>query len=204
MYDSDGPTRDKPHVPAPDRLAAAFALAHGAHRTQTRKGSTVPYITHLMAVAALTGEYGGSEDQMIGALLHDAVEDGGGAPMRERIETDFGPAVAAIVDACTDTDETPKPPWRPRKEMFIASIAAMPGSARLVVAADKLHNTRSLIEEYGRFGDALWERFRGGREGTLWYYRMVAHALSVNWQNPILDVLNNEVRRLHTLAGESF
>src|SRR5262249_45064046 len=139
--------------------------------------SGIPYISHLMAVAALALEYGGREDEAIAALLHDAVEDQGGAETREEILRVFGPRITAIVDGCTDTAEWPKPPGRDRKQAYIKHLRAAPRSVRLVSACDKLHNARSLAKDYRECGEALWDRFSGGREGTLWYYRAIVKAL---------------------------
>lgn len=105
-----------------DRFDNAFHCAHRLHRTQTRKGTTIPYVSHLMAVAALVVEHGGSEDQAIGALLHDAAEDQGGAKTLEDIRGRFGDAVAEIVYDCTDAWTEPKPDWRPRKEAYLGKL----------------------------------------------------------------------------------
>jgi GTP pyrophosphokinase len=158
------------------RFEYALAYATRLHADQRRKGSGIPYIAHLLAVCAIVLEYGGGEDEAIAALLHDAVEDQGGPRTREEIRRRFGEAVVAIVDACSDTDEVPKPPWRGRKEAYIARIAAEPAPARLVSAADKLHNARSILKDYREIGDAVWDRFHGGREGTLWYYTTLVDA----------------------------
>jgi len=185
-------------MPLTDRFLLAFELAF---HLQTRKGSPAPYITHLMAVAALTGEFGGTEEQMIAAMLHDAVEDQGGAATRERIREAFGDHIVELVDACSDTDESPKPPWQARKEAFLEKTRHLPGEARLIVAADKLHNIRALLMDYEQHGEALWERFKGKREGTLWYHEAVVAALSEGWEHPILDVLGAEYGRLAAAAG---
>ena len=128
-------------------------------------------------MCALTLEYGGDEDEAIAALLHDAMEDQGGEAARAEILARFGPRVTEIVDGCTDTDQEPKPAWRPRKEHYIGHMEAASPSVRLVSACDKLHNARSLVRDYRIFGEALWSRFTGGREGTLWYYRAMVNAL---------------------------
>jgi (p)ppGpp synthase/HD superfamily hydrolase len=126
------------------RLGPAFevALVYASmlHRTQTRKSSAVPYVSHLLGVASLVIEEGSTETQAIAALLHDAVEDQGGRPRLDEIRERFGEGVAAIVDACTDAYEEPKPPWRPRKEAYIARLASEPPDALLVSVADKVHN----------------------------------------------------------------
>lgn len=173
-----------------DRIIDATSLAFALHGEQERKCGGTPYVTHLFAVAALTGEYGGDEDQFIAALLHDAVEDQGGRAVLDRIRGQFGGPVADLVWACTDAWEDPKPPWRARKESHIARIPDAPLSARLIVAADKLHNLRSMIQTYNPEDDGgYWRNFRGGREGTLWYYDAMAAALREGWENAILHTL---------------
>jgi (p)ppGpp synthase/HD superfamily hydrolase len=153
------------------RFLKAFLFASEKHAGQTRKASSIPYIAHLMGVAALVLEFGGDEDMAIAALLHDVVEDCGGLPMLEKVRRLFGNRVTTIVDGCTDAYITPKPPWRQRKEDYLRHLKAADAETRLVSAADKLNNVRSIISDYREVGDSIWERFNGGREGTLWYYR---------------------------------
>jgi GTP pyrophosphokinase len=155
-----------------ERFEDALVFATRLHASQRRKGTAIPYVAHLLAVTALVLEHGGTEDEAIAALLHDAVEDQGGAAIRAQIRSRFGEAVAIIVDGCTDADVTPKPPWRARKETYLAHLAAgVPSSVLLVSVADKLHNARAILSDYRTLGATLWERFNGGRSGTLWYYR---------------------------------
>lgn len=182
------------------RVEEAFLLASQLHRGQTRKGTDVPYLFHLMAVAALVAEHGGDEAQIVAALLHDAVEDAGGLTTRELIRQRFGEDVAAIVDGCTDSDTVPKPPWRARKERFLARLAESPPRVRLVVAADKLHNAEATLRDLRSVGEEVWTRFRGGRDGTLWYYAEVVRALSLGWSHPILRDLREVVEELHAEA----
>jgi (p)ppGpp synthase/HD superfamily hydrolase len=153
------------------RFLRAFAFAAEKHRGQTRKASTIPYIAHLMGVASLVLEFGGDEDSAIAALLHDVVEDCGGVPILKEVRRRFGARVAKIVDGCTDAYTVPKPPWRERKETYIRHLKTADAGTRLVSAADKLNNVRSIIADYREVGEVVWERFNGGREGTLWYYR---------------------------------
>lgn len=167
------------------RLAAALALAAEAHRGQVRKGTAIPYIAHPMAVAALVLEFGGSEEQVIAALLHDAIEDGGTA-FAARIGGAFGPAVLAMVEACSDgtaegkavatTVEARRADWRLRKDRYLAHLQATPAGspALLVSACDKLHNAHAVMEDLQHLGAGVFERFTGGRDGTLWYYTRVA------------------------------
>ena len=158
------------------RFDRALAFAADLHRAQQRKDTTIPYVSHLLAVASLVLEHGGSETEAIAALLHDAVEDQGGLPTLSRIADEFGEEVAAIVAGCTDADVVPKPPWRARKEVYIAHLAHASESICLVSAADKLHNLRSIVSDYQMLGEELWGRFNGKREGTLWYYQQLVDA----------------------------
>jgi (p)ppGpp synthase/HD superfamily hydrolase len=153
------------------RFGRAFLFAAQKHAGQTRKASTIPYLAHLMGVASLALEFGGNEDMAIAALLHDVVEDCGGAPMLREVHRRFGKRVAKIVDGCTDSDTDPKPPWRERKETYIRHLRNADAETRLVSAADKLNNIRSILSDYREVGEAIWTRFNGGRDGTLWYYR---------------------------------
>jgi (p)ppGpp synthase/HD superfamily hydrolase len=153
------------------RFLRAFNFAAEKHAGQTRKASSTPYVAHLMGVASLVLEFGGDEDLAIAALLHDVVEDCGGAPMLKEVRRKFGSRVAKIVDGCTDSDADPKPPWRERKETYIRHLKSADAETRLVSAADKLNNVRSILSDYREVGESIWSRFNGGREGTLWYYR---------------------------------
>jgi (p)ppGpp synthase/HD superfamily hydrolase len=184
-----------------ERFEAALVLAVQLHAGQVRKGSPVPYVSHLLAVTSLVLEHGGGEDEAIAALLHDAVEDQGGGATRARIAGRFGERVATIVDGCSDTDVMPKPPWRERKEAHLAHLRHASPSVRLVVAADKLHNTRALIADYRQRGEATWARFRGGRDGSLWYPRAVTEALRAGGASPLIDELDRAVAELERLAG---
>lgn len=183
------------------RFDEALALASELHRHQLRKGTSVPYITHLLAVAALVGEAGGTEDEVIAALLHDAVEDQGGATTRALIQDRFGATVAAIVDGCTDTDQIPKPPWRARKEAHLAHLPTAPPSVRLVMLADKLHNARSVLAELRQSGERVWAKFNGGRDGTLWYLRAVVCGCWTDPPLPLVEELDRVVAELERLAS---
>jgi hypothetical protein len=160
------------------RYMDALTLAAQLHANQYRKGTNIPYLAHLLAVSSSVWEAGGDEDQAIAGLLHDAVEDQGGAPTLETIRRRFGDRVAMIVDVCTDADRVPKPPWRARKEEHISRIATAPLEALVVVAADKLHNARSILADVRAGGAGIWDRFKGGHEGTLWYYKAMLGMLA--------------------------
>ncbi|HBE19676.1 MAG TPA: phosphohydrolase [Cyanobacteria bacterium UBA11149] len=187
-----------------EKFTEALTFATQLHANQIRKGSGVPYVAHLLAVASIALEYGANEAEAIAALLHDAIEDCGGAATRAEICRRFGNTVTDIVDGCTDTDTVPKPPWRQRKEAYIAHISTASASVRLVSAADKLHNAQSILRDYRLLREDLWQRFRGGKEGTLWYYRALVEAFRTHESSPIVDELERVVTELENLvAGTS-
>jgi (p)ppGpp synthase/HD superfamily hydrolase len=182
------------------RFLRAFAFAAEKHKHQTRKASTIPYIAHLMGVASLVLEAGGDEDLAIAALLHDVVEDCGGAPMLQEIRHKFGERVAKVVDGCTDADTYPKPPWRERKENYVRHLKKADADTRLVSAADKLNNVRSILSDYRAIGESVWSRFNGGREGTLWYYRTLRDVFLRHKPNRITRELELAVSELEGLV----
>jgi (p)ppGpp synthase/HD superfamily hydrolase len=182
------------------RFNEAFLFAAEKHATQTRKKTDVPYISHLMSVAALVLEAGGGEDEAVAALLHDVVEDCGGHPVLEEIRERFGPRVAKIVEGCTDAYTIPKPPWKARKLEYLDILRRSGDEVRLVSAADKLHNVRTILADYRREGDSVWDRFSGRRDGTLWYYRAVLDVLREGKPNRLVDELCRVVTELETLA----
>jgi GTP pyrophosphokinase len=182
------------------RFLRAFLCAAEKHAGQTRKASTTPYIAHLMGVASLVLEFGGDEDLAIAALLHDVVEDCGGAPMLTQVRRRFGNRVAKIVDGCTDSDTEPKPPWRERKEAYIRHLKSADAETRLVSAADKLNNVRSILSDHREVGESIWARFQGGRDGTLWYYRALLKEFLRRKPNRLIRELELAVRELETRA----
>jgi (p)ppGpp synthase/HD superfamily hydrolase len=182
------------------RFLKAFEFAAANHAGQTRKASMIPYIAHLLGVASLVLEFGGDEDLAIAALLHDVVEDCGGASMLQEVRRRFGPWVAKIVDGCTDSDAYPKPPWRERKETYIRHLKNVDEDTRLVSAADKLNNVRSILSDHREVGEAVWERFKGGREGTLWYYRALLEEF-LRKPNRLIRELELAIRELEATAA---
>lgn len=191
-----------------ERLEEALAFAVNLHRHQFRKGGELPYIGHLLGVCSIALENGANEDEAIAALLHDSIEDqaegfGGAAKLREHITTRFGGEVLDIVEGCTDAETVPKPPWRERKEHYIAHLAGTSSSVLLVSASDKLHNARAILQDYLQIGETLWSRFNGGREGTLWYYRMLSDAFRAHGNNALRDELERTVAQLETLAAKT-
>jgi (p)ppGpp synthase/HD superfamily hydrolase len=183
------------------RFDVALSFAARLHAGQLRKGTAIPYVAHLLAVAGLVLEHGGNEDEAIAALLHDAIEDQGGAATREVIRRLFGAEVTAIVNGCTDTEASPKPPWRERKEAYVAHVREASSSIRLVSAADKLHNARSVLADLRVIGGEVWSRFKGGREGTLWYYRALVQAYRAAGDgSPLVEELERVVSEMERLA----
>lgn len=194
--------------PLSNKFDEALELAHRIHRHQSRKGTQIPYVAHVIAVASLVLEYGGSENEAIGALLHDALED---APtelpaehLRALIGDRFGADVLSIVEHCSDTTIQPKPPWRERKARYIAAAEHTPPSAMKVSAADKLHNLRALARDYRREGPALWKRFNpeAGQSGTLGYHRALVEIYQRRMPGELADELARAQEELETLTGE--
>ena len=186
----------------------AVQYANRIHAGQTRKGTDVPYMTHLLGVASLVLENGAqSEEEVIGALLHDAAEDQGGRLRLEDIREQFGDQVGHIVDACTDSYESPKPPWRERKEAYVTHVRELierggDEPALRVSLADKLHNTRAILADVRESGDAVFERFNGKKDGTIWYYAILVEAFR-GFPNRMVGELEREVTELRRLAGTS-
>ncbi|MHB1037991.1 MAG: HD domain-containing protein [Pirellulales bacterium] len=184
------------------RFEEALVYAARLHADQQRKGSGVPYVAHLLGVASIALENGAGEDEAIAALLHDAIEDQGGAATREEIRRRFGEVVVAIVDGCTDSDTQPKPPWRQRKEAYLAHLRTAGPSVRLVSAADKLHNARAILWDYRLEGEALWRRFKGGREGSLWYYWSLIAVYRQAGSTPLVEELDRVVSEIEREVKE--
>ena len=180
----------------------ALIYATLVHAHQERKGSGIPYIAHLLGVCSIVLENGGDEDAAIAALLHDAPEDVGGRGRLEDIRNRFGEAVAEIVEGCTDTFDTPKPEWKQRKEQYIAHIGAASPATRLVSAADKLHNARAILADLRAKGDKVFEIFKGGKKGTLWYYRALVEAYRKAGTNPLVEELDRVVTQIEDEAGK--
>jgi (p)ppGpp synthase/HD superfamily hydrolase len=181
--------------PFGDRFERALGYASRLHREQRRKGSGAPYAAHLLGVASLVLEDGGSEDEAIAALLHDAAEDQGGRTQLDEIGQEFGSRVAHIVEGCTDTDISPKPPWRPRKEAYVQALASHDASVRRVSLADKLYNARAILLDYRSLGDELWKRF-DPESDQLWYYRALVSAFRETTHSPLVDELDRVVTDL--------
>ncbi|MBM3832975.1 MAG: HD domain-containing protein [Verrucomicrobia bacterium] len=187
-------------MPFSSRFEASLVYAATIHSGQVRRKTGMPYIAHLLGVAGIVLEFGGNEEEAIGALLHDAVEDAGGKSRLHDIEERFGDAVAAIVIGCTDSEVFPRPPWRERKEAYVAHIPQASASIRLVSAADKLHNARALLRTLRSLGECIWERYSGGKDGTLWYYRALVNAFRSAGPTALADELERVVSEIEQLA----
>lgn len=191
----------KTHLSA--KFDSALAFASALHREQVRKGTGIPYVAHLLAVAGIALEHGANEDEAIAALLHDTIEDqaDGNAPrLRERILAGFGENVLAIVEGCTDADVSPKPPWRERKEAYVAHLEDAPRSVLLVSASDKLHNARAIVADLRTHGSQLWTRFNAGPADLLWYYSSLAAAFKRRMPSVLSDQLEASVAEMHQMV----
>ena len=190
-----------------DKLDRAFTYAREHHANDIRKGTAIPYLSHLLGVCSLVLDMEGSEDEAIAALLHDVIEDGGGVEAEVTIRNDFGDVVARIVRACSDTDEEPKPPWRPRKEAYIAALAHKRPDELRVSLADKVHNARAILLDYRTEGDALWARFSAGRDEQLWYYGALARGFEARRDDlgaaagPAVDELRRVVEEIAAVSS---
>lgn len=198
------------HEPIPLSLRFSEALRGAAdlHAKQVRKGTRIPYIAHLLGVASIALHHGADEDEAIAALLHDAIEDAptelGPNWVPNWLRFRFGERVLDIVRGCTDTDISPKPPWRVRKEAYVAGVRKEPASVVLVSAADKLHNASTILSDYREVGDAVWHRFNkdAGKAGTIGYYRGLVTAYEETGHHPrLVRELDAVVTQIETEAG---
>jgi len=182
-------TNDNMNTQLTEKFEQALIYATHLHAKQRRKTNGVPYISHLLSVAALVLEDGGSEAEAIAALLHDAVEDQGGAATRQDILHRFGEQVVAIVDGCTESDTNIKPPWRERKQRYLDQLRQGSEAVRRVALADKLHNARSLVIETRCQGEEIWSVFSAGKEGTLWFYHAFLDLYRTPNPSPMVEEL---------------
>jgi (p)ppGpp synthase/HD superfamily hydrolase len=189
------------------RFDAALQFASALHHKQIRKGTSIPYLAHLMSVCALVLEAGGDEDQAIAALLHDAVEDQGGIPALDTIRHLFGERVADIAESCSDStvsDRSKKLPWRERKEKYLEHLRDSNNDSVFVAAADKLHNARAILSDYRELGEELWGRFKAPKIDQLWYYGEFVKAIrQTTAPNTLVDELERVVNELNELARSS-
>lgn len=186
-----------------EKFDRALQYASIIHAGQTRRTSEAPFLAHLLGVASLVLEYGGDEDEAIGALLHDAVEEAGGPGRLTDIRSRFGEEVANIVEGCTDSQAEPRPPWRALKAASVARIPHASPSVRLVSAADKLYNARVVLKDLRRIGNAVWERTQGSKEGMLWYYRCLVQAYKAGGTNPLVEEFERTVGELELAVARA-
>lgn len=187
-----------------ERYLDALRLAYKLHSGHFRKHKHVPYLSHLMSVSSLVLENGGSENEAIAALLHDAVEDQGGRATLNLIKDQFGPDVSSLVEACTDAATIPKPPWKERKEAFLKSLQNAPEAVMRIVMADKLHNLRAIYRDLvlSDGSDLAWEIFTGGKEGTLWYYRSLEQIFQAQPHSFLRKEYTDLYDQVAAIAGE--
>lgn len=185
------------------RFVQAMQYSFHLHSSQMRKGTSIPYVAHLLGVTALVLEDGGNEDEAIAALLHDAVEDQGGRETLGQIRLRFGEQVAEIVAGCTDAFDTPKPPWKQRKLDYINHLHTASPAVRRVSLADKLHNARSILANLRTEGASTWTRFNGGREGTLWYYHSLLEVFQQVESSPMVGELGRVLKEIENLDHPS-
>lgn len=191
-----------------DRFTKAVDYARHLH-IERRKGTEIPYLAHLLGVASLVmGEAGHApfpvtEDMVIAAVLHDTVEDHGGAIRLEDVEHNFGPNVARMVEGLSDSlsgDSSRKEDWTMRKERYVHRLEGEPDDVHLISAADKLHNARAIVEDYRLIGDAIWKRFKRGRDQQIWYFEELLRVFRSRRASRIVDELGRVVDELKEIS----
>jgi GTP pyrophosphokinase len=190
------------------RFTEACSTAAALHAEQIRKGTTIPYVAHLLGVTSIALHHGADEDEAIAELLHDAIEDApaalGASGVRSLLRERFGERVLDIVEGCTDADVVPKPPWRVRKEAYVAHLATQSPSVLLVSASDKLHNASAILSDYRAIGEALWNRFNrdAGKAGAIGYYRGLVTAFRATGAHVrLVDEFDVTVRAIERDTG---
>lgn len=189
-------------VPVSQLFHDALTYASALHSTQGRKGTTIPYVAHLLAVASIVMEAGGSEDEAIAALLHDGPEDQGGEKTLAEIRTRFGDTVADIVSNCSDTFEDPKPEWAERKRKYLEHLQSADTGTLLVSCADKLHNARATLRDLRDQGSSVWSKFSATREQTLGNYAGLIEAYESSTPDPRRTGIVHELRDIVAQMGE--
>ncbi len=184
-----------------ERFIDAARYAAEAHGSQARKGTGVPYLAHLLAVASFVLEAGGDEDAAIAALLHDAAEDQGGRARLDDIRARFGARVAHIVEGCTDSWQGQKEPWMERKERYVEHARTLDRDTLLVSAADKVHNAYAILRDLRTHGDKVWARFKAPPDDIIWYYDALVRAFRDAGGHPLVDELERVVRGIKREMG---
>jgi (p)ppGpp synthase/HD superfamily hydrolase len=183
------------------RFDEAFRYAHEVHGAHVRKGNQTPYIGHLMGVSSIVLDDGGSEDEAIAALLHDAAEDFGGRPRLEDIRARFGDAVAQIVEDCTDSWDTPKLPWLERKRAYVEHARGLPPPSLRVAAADKVHNAYAILRDLRNTGDQVWARFNAPADDVVAYYESLVRAFRASGGGRLVEELERIVKGIQREMG---
>jgi GTP pyrophosphokinase len=181
------------------KFLKALSYASDLHYDQTRKGTSIPYITHLMHVSAYILEFGGDEEQAIAGLLHDSIEDQGERTNYAILRNQFGEEVERIVKACTDAEVIPKPPWEERKRAYLEALVSKDNRIKLVVACDKLHNAQSIVRDVTLVGPECWNRFSADKARIYWYYSEIVKALQSLGNHEALKLLELEVQKMKEL-----
>ena len=186
-----------------ERLLRALEAAALMHAGQKKKGTSVPYLSHLLGTCSIALEHGADEDEAIAALLHDAIEDVEPAAEAREVVWSFGARVGRIVEGCTDSDAHPKPPWRERKEAHLRHLPEADASTLLVSAADKLHNARRIVSDARREGPSVWSLFAAAPDELAWYYRALVGGFRANPAHApaLVDELERAVEELERLAA---
>lgn len=184
------------------RFEQALIFAKQVHDGQLRKGSATPYIAHILGVASLVLEDGGSETEAIAALLHDAAEDGEGQKTLDQIEEQFGADIAEIVLECSDTLVKPKPAWQERKEAHIEKLKTGRPESIQVKLADKVHNAQNLLRSLHENGESVWDDFKGGKQGTLWYFREMYAVFSETRSGYLMDEFARLIEEIDDFSEE--
>jgi GTP pyrophosphokinase len=187
--------------PLTERFDDALRFAHDIHRTQSRKGSGAPYIGHLLGVASIVLDDGGSEDEAIGALLHDAAEDHGGRPRLEEIRARYGESVARVVEDCTDSWESPKRPWAERKREYVEHARTLPAPSLRVSAADKVHNAYAILRDLRNHGEQVWERFDASADDVIEYYEDLVRSFRQAGGGKLVEELERIVKGIQREMG---
>ena len=191
------------------RFTKAVEYARELH-TEFRKGTRIPYMAHLLGVASLVmGEAGSripvTEDMVIAAILHDVVEDHGGAPRLEAVRKEFGNDVARMVEGLSDTlaeDHDKKEGWEERKRKYLEHLRRAPEDELLISAADKLYNARAILDDFKEVGPAVWERFKRGADEQLWYFYQLLAIFELRLRGRLVHELAGVVGELARLTGE--
>ena len=182
------------------RFRYAFDYAATLHAADLRKGNRIPYLSHLLEVCSIVMRYGGNEDAVVAALLHDAAEDHGGKPRLVDMQRNFGKTVASIVEECTDTTSRPKESWEVRKRNYVKHVPAASRGGLLVSAADKLANVRAILADHYIVGDEVYKRFKRPKRRTLWYYNALSRAFTTHFPGDLSKELRRTVAELNRVS----